>query len=341
MRPGLGKPGALPLLAMIVFSLLTLVPSLSSIYNLKFADFTYYTASARRMYRIESPPLAIETPELTGRSILGIPLIQDSLAQVHADTHLTDPPKSWIQAAPSRLQNNRSCRSARIENGVSTITTEAAAVDNRNRAPRAATDSSFTFSRRAYALRAYFAQQLDDYRLRASVSNRSIPTDSDLNSHPRSPSRSIPPSIQDRIDESAHIKGLSGSSSTRAHESPQSNSSRRMTWQRACHSALEFWAIARNSPFTSAIYQANPFGISSLGSILFPGHVITGPSNADMRSSEVLSATDNTKSTPAPKDKAHALPAGQTTDAAGRHSPQLQGSCMAVVIGLVAGIMWF
>lgn len=27
--------------------------------------------------------------------------------------------------------------------------------------------------------------------------------------------------------------------------------------------------------------------------------------------------------------------------AAGRHSQELHGSCMAVVIGLVAGIMWF
>jgi hypothetical protein len=30
-----------------------------------------------------------------------------------------------------------------------------------------------------------------------------------------------------------------------------------------------------------------------------------------------------------------------TDAAAGRHSPELHGSCMAVVIGLVAGIMWF
>lgn len=48
MRPGLGKPGALPLLALIVFSLLTLVPSLSSIYNIKVADFAYYPTGARR-----------------------------------------------------------------------------------------------------------------------------------------------------------------------------------------------------------------------------------------------------------------------------------------------------
>jgi hypothetical protein len=47
MRPGLDKPGALPLLALIVFSLLTLVPSLSSIYNIKFVDFSYFTGGAR------------------------------------------------------------------------------------------------------------------------------------------------------------------------------------------------------------------------------------------------------------------------------------------------------
>jgi len=50
MRAGLAKRGALPLLALIVFSLLTLVPSLSSIYNIKLADFTYSANGARRMF---------------------------------------------------------------------------------------------------------------------------------------------------------------------------------------------------------------------------------------------------------------------------------------------------
>lgn len=49
MRPGLDKPGALPLLVLIVFSLLTLAPSLSSIY--KFADLTYYYPGARTSIR--------------------------------------------------------------------------------------------------------------------------------------------------------------------------------------------------------------------------------------------------------------------------------------------------
>lgn len=49
MRSGLDKPGALPLLALVVFSLLTLVPSLSSIYNIKLADFGYLTGGTRSM----------------------------------------------------------------------------------------------------------------------------------------------------------------------------------------------------------------------------------------------------------------------------------------------------
>lgn len=48
MRPGLHKPGALPLLALIVFSLLTLAPSLPSIYNLKLTDLTYFVHGAHR-----------------------------------------------------------------------------------------------------------------------------------------------------------------------------------------------------------------------------------------------------------------------------------------------------
>jgi hypothetical protein len=54
MRSGLDKPGALPLLVLIVFSLLTLVPSLSNIYNLKFADFSFYPGTSRRMFLFRS-----------------------------------------------------------------------------------------------------------------------------------------------------------------------------------------------------------------------------------------------------------------------------------------------
>jgi hypothetical protein len=49
MWSGLDKPGALPLLILIVFSLLTLVPSLPNLYHSKFADFSFYTGAARRM----------------------------------------------------------------------------------------------------------------------------------------------------------------------------------------------------------------------------------------------------------------------------------------------------
>lgn len=343
MRPGLDKPAALPLLALILFSLLTLVPSLSSIYNLKFADFAYYTGSARRMSRtggVSSRDWHV--PANGGSSMLGVPLIQDSLAQVPTDPHLADPRKSWIQAAPSRPRGNRSSRSSRVENGAPSTTTKAAAADNRNRAPHAATDSSFMFGRRARALRAYLAQQLGDYQLLlAPFSNRSLPTDSDLDSNPKPASRSLPTCISDRIDD-AHLKDLSGTFFTSANASSQQRSPPCTIWQQACHSALELWGLAKESPFTSAIHQAIQPGSHSLRAILAPGDAIAPPSNAYVRDHKDPSATGHTgPPPPVPKDKAHALPAGQTTDAAGRHSPQLQGSCMAVVIGLVAGIMWF
>ena len=54
MRSGLDKAGALPLLALIVFSLLTLVPSMSSIYNIKFADFSFFAGTSRRMFLFQT-----------------------------------------------------------------------------------------------------------------------------------------------------------------------------------------------------------------------------------------------------------------------------------------------
>jgi hypothetical protein len=57
MRSGLDKPGALPLLILIAFSLLTLVPSLPNLYHSKFADFSFYTGAARRTSPF--PPISI------------------------------------------------------------------------------------------------------------------------------------------------------------------------------------------------------------------------------------------------------------------------------------------
>ncbi|KAJ5152118.1 hypothetical protein N7492_010413 [Penicillium capsulatum] len=317
MRPGLDKPGALPLLALIIFSLLTLVPSLSSIYNLKFADLADYTRASRRG-----------------------PLIQDSPVKVPTDSHLAGTRKPFLQDTPSTLRSNALYQYSRIEDGASAITTEAARVDNRNRAPRAATDSSFAFSRRARALRAFLTQQLDEYRLLAPFANRSLPADSDLSSPFRPASQSFQPPVDDGNDGSARLKTPSELppklETDSSHRSPHCR-----IWQQACHSALKLWSIAKKSPFTSAIQQTPQTGSQSIMTALSPRDDPGGPSNLPVGNSKDPPATGIAHSAPPVfAGKSHALIDEKPT-AAGRHSPQLQGSCMAVVIGLVAGIIWF
>jgi len=69
MRPAFHKPGVIPLLALVVFSLLALVPSLPSIYGGKFADFSYYYVSGARrtsiVLTLASRLLAERITELT------------------------------------------------------------------------------------------------------------------------------------------------------------------------------------------------------------------------------------------------------------------------------------
>jgi hypothetical protein len=82
MHPGLDKPGALPLLIVVIFSLLTLAPSLSNIYNLKLTDFSFNTHGARRKFMGICIALASGFPR---HKLMGTPRIQIC----HSSTNLS------------------------------------------------------------------------------------------------------------------------------------------------------------------------------------------------------------------------------------------------------------
>ncbi|KAJ5091782.1 hypothetical protein NUU61_006652 [Penicillium alfredii] len=325
MRPGLGKPGAIPLLALIVFSLLTLVPSLSNIYNLKLADFSYYAGGAQH-----------------------VPLIKDGLAEdpSHPSPRSASR-KAWIVAAPHRPRVNRPSRS--LNPGKTTISS----LEHNGRLPYIAAETSSVFSRRARAMREYFVQHLDGYQFLASspsaslAAETSIPSPSTLLN-----SSAVPTSAAENQPSQMYPSDHDSTSSSNSGEypGPSSPSSLCKMCQPAGHVVSETWVLMK--PFAATLLRLRS---EYLESTVLPDYSVSGMPTTFIRSPKLLnSPSDGNCSLDLsynqtegaarfiPTLPSHAMAGDQAKDgAAGRHSRELHGSCMAVVIGLVVGIFWF
>ncbi|KAJ5098759.1 hypothetical protein N7532_005760 [Penicillium argentinense] len=321
MRPGFDKPGALPLLIVVIFSLLTLAPSLSSIYNLKLADWTYYPYGARP-----------------------VPLIKDSAAEFAADTSPVEYRTSWITAAQCRPRGNRMSRSSRSGNNAPTIASEFASVDNKSRLSYTATESSFMFSRRARAFQTYFIQQLDDYQIFTPFSNRSISTETAHLTATRTPSYLSPQSTplhESYSDNTPHLHNESTPSCTFSTKGSGLQFPPVFDiWQQACRTASDLWQMGKNSPVETAMKPVKWLW-KSIEPIVHRDQAASNhPTTLIPHPKDLQPLSNGTSSLPAPP-KSATVHSGETADAAVHTSPELRGSCMAVVIGLVVGIMWF
>ncbi|KAJ5185420.1 hypothetical protein N7491_006713 [Penicillium cf. griseofulvum] len=299
MRSGFDKPGALPLLILIVFSLLTLVPSLPNLYHSKFADFSFYTGAAPQ-----------------------VPLLQDSVAELTPKAHpLNEPRKSWVLAASHRSRGNRPPLTARVGNAAVVPASETT-VTNKSRLSSLTRESSFSFGRRARAFRTYFIQQLDDYPFLTSFSNRSLAA----SKHPY-PTMTINETLPTADNESPSTPSYNHPDSVQSPLLPFPASLRDIC-QQACHIAVD---IGKRVALHGANYAKSIFLPEQITGA--PAPLISHPPNA---------VSDQDPFTPSEQSPQQKVGAEDSTDAAaGRHSQELHGSCMAVVIGLVAGIMWF
>ncbi|KAJ5279740.1 hypothetical protein N7478_005112 [Penicillium angulare] len=349
MRPGLHKPGALPLLVVIVFSLLTLVPSLPSIPSLKLADLSYLLSRGRRKYIPLGNSVYRDPRKLKRKLInLDVPLIQDNVADLSCpDTHLSDAYTPWIPTIPSRPRVNRLPRSARLATGAPMISSETAPVENRSRSA-IATEPSFLFSRRAHAFRTYFIQQLDDYQFLSPFSTR-MSTGTGAVAADRNPSipPTYPPSLPTAIDACTVDSTFHPSNESTYLQTPPSVPKQQLLlggmWQQVCQTASGLWDLANESPNSplprllelgSYYAQSTLFSHSPIVECQKP--LITHPNISQAESQECPATSAHTN-----KSQIQSNDQATATDAAGRHSSKLDGSCMAVVIGLVAGIVWF
>ncbi|CAG8887029.1 unnamed protein product [Penicillium egyptiacum] len=307
MRSGLDKPGALPLLILIAFSLLTLVPSLPNLYHSKFADFSFYTGAARQ-----------------------VPLLQDSVSELARKAPpLNEVRKSWVLQSSPRSRGNRPPLTARVANAAAVPASETTVLANKSQHPSLTRESSFSFSRRARAFRTYFIQQLDDYPFLTSFSNRTLGADS---THPYptiTPNESSP-----ALDNESPPSILSYNNSSDSIDEPLVlfAASFRDMYQQACHVAIDF---GKRVGLHRANYAKSIFLPEQI--IGVPTSLIHKPATRNPAVSDQDLFTPSEQAPPQQK-----VGAEDSTDAAaGRHSQELHGSCMAVVIGLVAGIMWF
>lgn len=269
-----------------------------------------------------------------------VPLIKDSVAELSSESHPVDNRKSWIFAAQQRPRVNRPSRSSRAGNSASLSPSdiEIGPVVNKSRPSYAAPESSFLFSRRARAFRTYFVQRLDDYQFFTPFSHRTLPAETlKPSSTPASSDRSPSPTLTDNCDSdhpSPSTYNDTTLSFTPAGANPGLQHPLHPTRQQACRSAIGSWEPAKQSQSGHALGALIQSASKYMESIL-------STKNA---TAELPSTLNQNQESPTTTDEVAGFSAAtkeHTTDAAGRPSPELRGSCMAVVVGLVAGIMWF
>lgn len=100
-------------------------------------------------------------------------------------------------------------------------------------------------------------------------------------------------------------------------------------YQQAGRGAIDF---GKSAAARASIYARSLFSTTETPSALIP--------STDL---EIDSSSGSGSDSPdQPPEQVQKVGAEDSSDAAaGRHAQELHGSCMAVVIGLVAGIMWF
>lgn len=347
MRPGLDKPGALPLLIVVIFSLLTLAPSLSNIYNLKLTDFSFNTHGARRKFMGMCIALASGSPQTQANgntSYSDMPLINEPIAEFPSDTPPVNYPASWTARAQYRPRGNLLSRSVHSGNNAPTLSGELTIVENKSELSYGTVDSPFMFSRQARAFRTYFIQQLDDYQIFTSFSNRSLspetahltPTKPPSNPAPR------PTSVDEPSSEiTPHLKNEPTPSYIASTNWPGLQLSPLFDmWQQACRVTFKLWKLGPEPIVQSSSIPWN-WDWSSIESRVPSDKKHPTRAAINSQPQDPQARANVTSNQPARTPKSTAFSHNETTDAAIRTAPELKGSCMAVVIGLVVGIMWF
>ncbi|KAF7183174.1 hypothetical protein CNMCM7691_003009 [Aspergillus felis] len=315
MRSGIQKPGAIPFLALILFSILSLVPSLAKewgFYNLQIGYLAYSRNEDWHLPRVKDGAIEVR-PRASSNGALC---------------------KSWLaggsfQSCPDRKGRPR--RGALDAPSLSAF--EAASVFDSDPMTQTAT-RSLSLTRGVHAFKTFFIKQLDDYQILQPFSPGSAP------SVPTATSRPVPPPVNSSVasvpfisEEIQHWYRITNQTTSATKHILESSRIRFLSgchnaWQQACLVATVF---LKSFPSTIATQPLSSNSSDSGFPLQLPGQEPVRKSIPQPLPADALAA-------PA-KPIIQAVPAaGQSDVAAVDDSPKkMRGSCMAIVIGLVVG----
>ncbi|KAI9041915.1 uncharacterized protein KD926_006252 [Aspergillus affinis] len=316
MRSGIHKPGAIPFLALLVFLLLSLVPSLAKewdLYNLQVGYIGYQRHEVRQAPRVEDDSIDIWSRLRTSRGRCQSWLIDDGSCQPPPPRHavLDTPHRSSFEAAtiyddPAPYVEGPST----LTRGVRAFKALVKQLDSRPALPLDPTDNTCE-----------------------TVSTRPTPafSNSSISPLPLGPENSLPIVSDDTI----------------SAPKPGWHMRFRESWQQACRVGSDYLEkFTQHQLREEAVQSPVPSDKSSESQLTPP----STPSEEFV--SETQPANGSSVDPGAPRIPSRVLStqppnptvttAGQSKNIGfGQDSEHMRGSCMAIVIALVAGVMWF
>ncbi|PLB43754.1 hypothetical protein P170DRAFT_61541 [Aspergillus steynii IBT 23096] len=309
MRSGIHKPGAIPFLALLVFSLLSLVPSLAKewdLYNLQVGYIGYQRHDVRQAPRVKDDSIDMWSRFRTSGARCQSWMIDDSSCQPPRRAVLDTPQDSFEAATiydePAPYVEGPST----LTRGVRAFKAFVKQLDSRPAAPLDSTEGSETVSTR---------------RTPASF-NASIP--------PLHFGHESCPSVHE--DSALSTK-------------PSWHIAFRESWQQACRVGNDYIEKIAQYRLGEKALQPVESGNSSESQLTPPSK----PSEEIFSEARPANGSVDPGAPRVPSRVLSTQPPNPTVTTAGQSkntgfgqdSEHMRGSCMAIVIALVAGVMWF
>ncbi|PLN84384.1 hypothetical protein BDW42DRAFT_183711 [Aspergillus taichungensis] len=332
MRSGLQKPVAVPFLALLVFSLFSLVPSFAKewdLYSFRFGYLGYRRPDARR---------PIDVPRVSDALVDVQPLLR-------ADTGQS---KSYLERADQPLLDRKSRpRRTTLDSLAENLIETAPVLDGPITRP---VEQPSSLVRGVRAFRSLVSKRVDEHHSIPQLSL--LDSSSETDPTPLTPTVDLPvapatPAVVESFEEGL-TRGLTDEAIV-----TESRFSLHFiaTWQRVCylaHHLQTFFApleLLNKTSHTS--HQTTPHPKERIpGQYLCQDHVLSGGNFAQVSSANVSNVilpktTPHVDLTATPAHTPEPAAAEAQATKLDRDPEKLRGSCMAIVISIVVGVMWF
>ncbi|KAE8371174.1 hypothetical protein BDV26DRAFT_276648 [Aspergillus bertholletiae] len=337
MRSGFHKPGAISFLALLVFSLLSLVSLAKEwdFYNLRFGCIGYYYKDVRQPSRVRDGPI-------------------DTRSRIRTTGSQC---KSWAINGYCLSDFDRVHRPRRSVPDTPRSSFEAATVFDTDSIAYLAEETS-NFARGVRAFKSLFIQQMGDRQISNPLSTRNVSPVASASSSLASNVSNFSAISPSPTNEALLPRSYNCNVTTTAKEGPAQSpqypfSHLRELWQQACHATRAYlgsWTVAHtlrrerlppgSETMIEETLQLSEQTDQRIGERTVPKVLPSNGSNAALSTLALTSPQSLTKPTDIP-DSPIVNDEGPKGVGHGPSTQPARGSCMAIVIGLVVGVMWF